>query len=85
MFREIDPVIAYLDSMRDLREPQLPPDVAWEDVMTIMRQQVTHLIHHMGEFVINKLAGVLLASDNGGFIREFTEQLDVIRSGSNLK
>ncbi|MCU0496176.1 MAG: class I SAM-dependent methyltransferase [Anaerolineae bacterium] len=85
VFREIDPLIAYLDSMRDLREPQLPSDVAWEDVMTIMRQQVTHLIHHIGEFVINKLAGVLLASDNGGFIQEFSEHLGSVRSDNGLR
>jgi SAM-dependent methyltransferase len=75
VFTEIDPLMAYLESTRDLREPQLPKDVAWEDVMVIMRQQVTHLINHLGELVINKLTGVLLASDRGGFIHEFTEQM----------
>jgi hypothetical protein len=65
--------MSYLESTRDLREPQLPPDVAWDDVMVIMRQQITHLINHLGELVINKLTGVLIASDNGGFIHEFVE------------
>jgi SAM-dependent methyltransferase len=73
VFQEIDPLMAYLESTRDLREPQLPPDVAWDDVMVIMRQQITHLINHLGELVINKLTGVLVASDNGGFIHEFVE------------
>lgn len=76
VFSEIEPLMAYLESTRDLREPQLTSDVAWDDVMVIMRQQVTHLINHLGELVINKLAGVLIATDRGGFIHEFTEQLE---------
>jgi SAM-dependent methyltransferase len=71
VFSEIDPLMAYLESTRDLREPQLPQDVAWDDVMVIMRQQIMHLINHLGELVINKLAGVLVATDRGDFISEF--------------
>lgn len=74
VFSEIDPLMAYLESTRDMREPQLPKDVAWDDVMVIMRQQVTHLINHLGELVINKLTGVLMATDRGGFIHGFAEQ-----------
>jgi SAM-dependent methyltransferase len=73
MFPEVEPVMTYLESTRFIREPQLPPDVNWDDVMMIMRQQVTHLVHHLGELVINKLTGVLLASDRGGFIQEFAD------------
>lgn len=73
LFHDIDPVMAYLESTREMREPQLPPDVAWDDVMAIMRQQVTHLINHLGELPINKQSGVLVATDNGDFIREFVE------------
>jgi SAM-dependent methyltransferase len=73
LFQEIEPVMAYLESTRAMREPQLPPDVAWDDVMAIMRQQVTHLINHLNELPINKQAGVLVATDNGDFIREFVE------------
>lgn len=73
MFSEIEPLMAYIESTREMREPQLPADVAWEDVMVIMRQQVTHLINHLGELPINKLTGVLIASDSGDFIRQFVE------------
>jgi hypothetical protein len=73
VFPDIEPVMAYLESTRDLREPQLPSDVQWDDVMMIMRQQITHLVNHLGELVINKLTGVLMASDRGGFMREFME------------
>lgn len=71
IFPEIDPIIAYLESTRTLREPQLPEGVAWDDVMMIMRQQVTHLIDHLGELIVDKLTGVLVASDSGDFIQRF--------------
>jgi SAM-dependent methyltransferase len=73
VFSEIDPLMKYIESTRKMREPQLPKDVAWDDVMMIMRQQITHLVNHLGELVINKLSGVLLASDSGDFIQQFVE------------
>lgn len=77
-FTEIEPVMAYLESTREMREPQLPTDVAWDDVMAIMRQQVTHLINHLGELPIAKQSGVLIATDNGDFIRKFIETREKI-------
>lgn len=71
IFPEVDPAIAYLESTRDLREGDLPDDVIWDDVMMIMRQQINQLIKHLGELVINKQSGVLLASDNGGPAHQF--------------
>ena len=71
VFPEVEPAMSYLESTRDLREPHLPEDVVWEDVMMIMRQQINQLIKHLGELVINKQSGVLIASDNGGFIADF--------------
>lgn len=71
LFPDVDPVMKYLESTRDMREPQLPDDVEWEDVMMIIRQQLTHLIHHLGELVIQKLTGVLIATDRGDFVNEF--------------
>ena len=73
VFPEVEPAMAYLESTRDLREKSLPKDVIWDDVMMIMRQQINQLVKHLGELVINKSAGVLIASDNGGFIGEFVE------------
>jgi SAM-dependent methyltransferase len=72
VFHDIDPIMDYMESTRIQREHQLPQDVVWDDVMMIMRQQITHLINHLGELSISKLTGVLLASDRGGFIEEFT-------------
>lgn len=71
VFPDIDPIMNYLESTRAMREPQLPPDVYWDDVMMVMRQQITHLVNHLGELVVNKLNGVIFASDRGGFIEEF--------------
>lgn len=74
VFPDTEPAMAYLESMRDLREPQLPPDVLWDDVMMIMRQQITQLVKHLGELVINKQSGVLVATNRGGFIRPYLHQ-----------
>ncbi len=71
VFTDLEPLMAYIETTRSVREPQLPADVHWDDVMAIMRQQITHLIGHLGELAINKLNGVLIASDNGGFVAEF--------------
>lgn len=70
VFPDVDPAMLYLESSRDLREATLPDDVAWEDVMMIMRQQINQLIRHLGELVINKQTGVLIASNDGRFIHE---------------
>ncbi|MEL6308099.1 MAG: class I SAM-dependent methyltransferase [Chloroflexota bacterium] len=70
VFPDVDPAMDYLETTRDLREPSLPDDVVWEDVMMIMRQQINQLIKHLGELVINKQGGVLIASRDGRFISD---------------
>jgi len=71
VFPSVEPLLAYLESTRSVREPQLPPEVAWDDVMLIVREQVNRLLDHFGELVINKLAGLLVATDQGDFIRDY--------------
>ncbi|MEO0562632.1 MAG: methyltransferase domain-containing protein [Chloroflexota bacterium] len=73
VFNEVDPIIDYLEATRPIREPQLPEGVSWDQVMMIMREQITNLIMSLNALVVDKLTGVLMASDNGGFINEFTE------------
>ncbi len=73
VFPDVDPVIAYLESTRAMREPQLPEGIWWDDVMVIVREQITRLLEHFGEVAINKLAGVLIGTDQGDFIREYLE------------
>jgi hypothetical protein len=76
IFPEAGPVIAYLDSMRDLRERQLPEGVTWEAYMDVVRQQVGSLIAHSGRLVVKKLAGVLVATDAGGFVADYVRTRD---------
>ncbi len=75
-FPEVDPVLDYIDSTRSLREQQLPDDVAWEEFMSMMEKQITRLIRHFGELKVNKLVGVIVATNGGGFAREYLSRLD---------
>ncbi|KXK14286.1 MAG: type 11 methyltransferase [Chloroflexi bacterium OLB15] len=74
VFDHAEPALAYLESLRSMREPLLPPDVRWEDVMLIMREQIDRVIGHFGELVVNKISGVVIASDSGGFIQGYVER-----------
>ncbi len=71
VFPSAAPVLAYLESTRAAREPQLPHGVHWNDVMLIVGEQINRLLEHFGELVISKLIGVLVATDRGDFIREY--------------
>lgn len=73
VFNEIEPVMAYLESTRSLREPQLPEGIAWESVMMVVREQIKNQLNYVGELIVNKLAGVLVATDRGGFITDFLD------------
>ena len=71
IFDEVEPALEYLDSMRELRQGGLPADVSWDDMMLIMRQQLTQLLQLMGKLEFNLALGALVASDCGGFIHDF--------------
>lgn len=73
VFDSIDPVMTYLESSRSVREPQLPPGISWDSVMLIVREQIKNQLNYVGELVVNKLSGVLVATDRGGFISDFVE------------
>jgi SAM-dependent methyltransferase len=73
VFPSVEPVMAYLESTRSVREPQLPETIHWEELMLVMREQVNRVMNHFGQLVVNKVAGVLIASNTGGFIREFAQ------------
>jgi SAM-dependent methyltransferase len=80
VFHDSQPVIDYIASTRDLREDSLPTGVTWEDFMMIMTSQVDRLISHFGELVVQKLSGVLIATDGGGFAEEYFEMWDTMFS-----
>lgn len=76
VFSEVKPVMDYINSTRPFYEPHMPPEVAWEDFITIMSDQVRRLVDHFGELTINKLAGVIIATDQGGFATDYLRLLD---------
>jgi hypothetical protein len=75
IFPEVQPAIDYINSTRPLREPQLPRRIAWDDFISVMGDQMQRLINHFGELVVNKLTGVLIATDGGAFISDYVEKL----------
>lgn len=78
VFDDVEPALAYLDSMRELRQGGLPDDVEWDDMMLIMRQQMTQLLQLMGKLELNLAVGALVASDCGGFIGDFVARDDAV-------
>jgi SAM-dependent methyltransferase len=79
-FPEVKPVMDYLDSLRAVREPQLPEAITWDEFMDKMEDQISRLIGHFGELQVSKLAGVLVATDNGGFAAEYLKQFNGIEA-----
>jgi SAM-dependent methyltransferase len=73
IFNDVEPIMEYLEATRAVREPQLPEGVTWDKVMVIMREQITNLIMSLNVLVVDKLTGVLMATNNGGFIVPFNE------------
>lgn len=71
VFSSVEPIMEYLESTRDIREKQLPDGVSWDQVMMIMREQLSNLIQSLQTLMVDKLTGVLVATDNGGFIEEY--------------
>ncbi len=76
VFTEIEPVMDYLESTRSLREPLLPDGLTWESVMLVVREQIKNQLNYVGELVVHKLVGVLVATDRGDFITDFLRQRD---------
>ena len=74
VFDTVEPAMDYLESMRDLRQHDLPKDVSWDDMMLIMHQQMTQLLQLLGKLEINISCGALVASDRGGFIHDFVSR-----------
>lgn len=75
-FPEVEPAMAYLNSLRALNQPQLPEDLVWEDYMDVMEKQIDRLIKHYGELQVHKLAGAFVATNRGGFARDYLQLLN---------
>jgi SAM-dependent methyltransferase len=76
IFPEAQPAIDYINSTRALREPQLPRRIGWDDFITVLSDQIQRLINHFGELIVNKLTGVLVATDEGAFARDYVSILN---------
>ncbi len=76
LFDDAKPVIKFLNSSRAARELSLPEGVEWEDFITVMADQIRRLISHFGELTVNRLSGVLLATDDGGFAKDYLSRID---------
>lgn len=75
IFPSAQPLIDYVNSTRALREPTLPHSITWQDFMNVFADMVQRIINQHGEIVISKLAGAIVASDMGGFSREYVQKL----------
>lgn len=75
-FPAVEPVLDYINSTKPLRAPQLPPGISWEEFMYVMEKQIARLIGHYGELQVQKLAGVIVGTNGGGFARDYLRRLD---------
>lgn len=81
VFHDTQPIVDYLESCRPFYELRLPQDIMWEEFMTIMSDQVRRLVDHFGELVVNKLTGVLIATDEGGFAQDYQKLRHKLNAG----
>ncbi len=79
VFPTAEPALAYLNSTRSVREAELPQGVNWDEMMMIVREQIGRLIDHFGELTVNTLSGLLVATDRGDFIDEYTDMLTKVK------
>jgi len=69
-----EPVMEYLQSMRALRAPALPPDITWEMLMAVIEDWLRKRMGN-NSLMINKLAGAFVATDSGVFATEYVTRL----------
>ncbi|MCZ7539549.1 MAG: class I SAM-dependent methyltransferase [Anaerolineae bacterium] len=75
-FPDVEPVMDYLNSIQAIRAPQLPPGVTWDEFMNVMEKQIARLIRHYGELQVQKLSGVIVATNGGGFAGRYLHGLN---------
>jgi len=62
VFPEVEPVLAYVTSMRDAIGGHVPPHCAWDEFIAALRDVVQAEIAAHGEFRVSKNAGALVAT-----------------------
>ncbi|MHB8626104.1 MAG: class I SAM-dependent methyltransferase [Aggregatilineales bacterium] len=75
VFQTPQPVLDYVNSMRALREPYLPPSVTWETLMKALTDWLQQRMGPSNYLAVSKLSGVLIATNSGGFAREYVARL----------
>ncbi len=75
-FADPEPALAYINSLRVLNEPQLPRELSWEEFMEAVEKQIRRLIRRAGELRVQKLSGVLVATNGGCFARDYLAKLN---------
>lgn len=75
IFQTPQPILDYIDSMRALHEPYLPPSVTWETMMKALGDWLRQRMGPSNYLKVDKLSGVLVATDSGGFAREYVARL----------
>jgi len=80
VFPDTDSTLRYLETWRPMREPQLPAGVKWDDLLLVVRDQVNRIIKLFGQLAVEKVSGVLIATQSGGFIRGYRQQMQMTPS-----
>ncbi|MCZ7545402.1 MAG: class I SAM-dependent methyltransferase [Anaerolineae bacterium] len=81
VFPDVLSGLTYLESLRPIHEPALPPTVSWPALMEVMESLLGQVINHFGGLVVSKLPGVLVATDAGDFAAPYAPRL-VPRGGN---
>jgi SAM-dependent methyltransferase len=61
VFPEPAPLLAYINSMRDMYEPELPEGIAWDDLLTVWQEMVANHVARHGTFRIGKVVCAFVA------------------------
>lgn len=85
IFQSPQPVLDYVNSMRALREPYLPPSISWDALMKAMTDWLQQRMGPSNYLAVTKLSGALIATDSGGFAQEYVARLrtDAVNSATN--
>ncbi len=75
IFPDVATAMTYVQSLRPVQEPYLPPEITWDVLMEVMAALLKQVIGHFGALVVNKLSGVFAATDEGDFAAPFLRQL----------
>jgi hypothetical protein len=65
VFPQAEPAVAYINSMRDAFEPQLPRGLQWEALIDRVGYQIEAVVTEQGAYHVPKRSGALIAQKDG--------------------